>query len=74
MTERITDEELRQMGPGQIIAIGLDPRMAIIANMAAPIYVALSIEENEPEARRLSVDAAFLLFGDIAARLEENRR
>ncbi len=52
----------------------LDPRLAIIAPMAATIFVEKQIYHNHNDARKLAVDQAFLLFGEIQIRLAGNDR
>lgn len=52
----------------------IDPRLPVIAQMAAVIYAEKVIYNSNKESRRLSVDEAFLLYGDIAIRLAENDR
>ena len=50
----------------------LDPRVPIIANMAARIFCEKSVYHDNKDARRLAIDQAFLLYGEIVVRLAEN--
>ena len=52
----------------------LDPRLPVIAQMAATIYAEKVVYNSNKEARRMAVDEAFLLYGEIAIRLSENDR
>jgi hypothetical protein len=52
----------------------LDPRVPIIAQMAAVIYAEKVVFNSNREARRIAVDESFLLYGDIVIRLSENDR
>lgn len=57
--------------PGHLY-VTLDPRIAIIAQMAATIYTEMVVYHEDRVARRLATDAACLLYGDIVIRLAEN--
>ena len=50
----------------------IDPRVPIIANMAARIFVEKQIYHDNKAARRIAIDQAFLLYGEIVVRLAEN--
>ena len=60
--------------PGRIVDLGPDQRLPIIAQMAATIYAEKVVYNSNKEARRMAVDEAFLLYGEIAIRLSENDR
>lgn len=55
-------------------AYQMDPRLSIIAPMAATIFTELVVYKDNKEARRMAVEQAFLLYGEIAIRLAENDR
>lgn len=55
-----------------MIDLGLDPRVPIIAGMAATIFVEKQIYHDNKAARKIAVDQAFLLYGEIVIRLAEN--
>ena len=50
----------------------IDPRVPIIAQMAATIFSEKVVYNGDREARRIAVDQAFLLYGEIVIRLAEN--
>ena len=50
----------------------IDPRVPIIAQMAAVIFVEKQIYHDNRDARRHAIDQAFLLYGEIVVRLAEN--
>lgn len=50
----------------------VDPRVPIIAQMAARIYTELIVYHDDKLARRKAIDAAFLLYGELIVRLAEN--
>ena len=52
--------------------VPVDPRIPIIANMAARIFCEKQIYHDNKDARRLAIDQAFLLYGEIVIRLAEN--
>lgn len=56
------------------VAAPMDPRLPILAQMAASIYAEkiILMAGRERSARRESVDEAFLLYGEIAIRLGRN--
>lgn len=58
------------MQPG--MPAGIDSRVPIIAHMAARIFVEKQIYHDNKDARRLAIDQAFLLYGEIVIRLAEN--
>lgn len=62
------------MQPGNIIRmpVGLDPRVPIIAQMAATIFCEKLVYHDNKDARRMAVDQAFALYGEIVIRLAEN--
>jgi hypothetical protein len=51
-----------------------DPRLPIIAQMATTIFVEKQIYRDDRDARRIAIDQAILLYGEIAIRLAENDR
>lgn len=52
-----------------------DPRLPIIAQMAAIIYAEhLILSSSEKAARHHAIDDAFLLYGEIAVRLANSDR
>lgn len=50
----------------------IDPRVPIIAQMAARIFVEKQIYHDNKDARRIAIDQAFMLYGEIVIRLAEN--
>ena len=50
----------------------IDPRVPIIANMAARIFAERAVYHDDRDARRMAIDQAFLLYGEIVIRLAEN--
>ncbi len=55
-------------------AQSVDPRIPIIAQMAAAIFTEKQIYHDDRAARRMAVDQAFLLYGEIVVRLAANDR
>jgi hypothetical protein len=51
-----------------------DPRLAILAPMAARIFCEMVVYHSHKEARSIAAREAFLLYGEIAVRLAENDR
>ena len=49
-----------------------DPRVPIIANMAARIFCEKLVYHDNKDARRMAVNEAFALYGEIVIRLAEN--
>ncbi len=52
----------------------MDPRLPVIAQMAAMIYTEKMVYTDDREARRMAVDQAFLLYGEVSVRLAGNNR
>lgn len=50
----------------------IDPRVPIIASMAATIFTEEKVFRPEKYARSAAIDQAFLLYGEIVIRLAEN--
>jgi hypothetical protein len=53
------------------VDLGLDPRLAIICNIAAPIFAEERVFRPDRHARDFAIDQAFLLYGEIERRLRE---
>ena len=49
-----------------------DDRVPIIAQMASRIFCEKQVYHDNKDARRLAIEQAFLLYGEIVIRLAEN--
>jgi len=74
MEELVTLLENGAVKDPRTVAPPMDPRLPIIAQMAATIFTELVVYQSNQEARHHAIDHAFLLYGQIAIRLGENDR
>jgi hypothetical protein len=60
--------------PPGALYVPLDPRIAVICDMAATIFTEKVVYHDDKSARHMAVEQALLLYGDIVIRLAENDR